>query len=158
MITTVVFGFMSAAAVWLAALSYVDRQARTIAATFLMATWALSSLSLELRLLWPIMDTAFGGMFIMWWVDKPKMWKLGLFALFVMQSVCHVVYHAALAFGGNVGYCYTAALNALFICQLLVVSSDGIKRGRDLCIDWFADNFGRAWPDGVRSFFSRPER
>lgn len=158
MITTVLFGFMSAAAVWLAALSYIDRKARTIAATFLMATWALSSLSLELRLLWPIMDATFGTLFILWWIDNPRSWKIYLFWLFLMQSLCHAAYHIALAFGGNVGYCYTAALNALFVCQLLVVSSDGIKRGRGMCVGWVAGNFSRALPDAVRAFLARPER
>lgn len=155
---TVLFGLMSAAAVWLAALSYSDRRDRTIAATFLMAAWLLANLSLGHRLLWPIMDSMFGTMFILWWIDSPRPWKIYLFWLFLVQSLCHVAYHLALAFGGNVGYCYTAALNALFVCQLLVVSSDGIKRGRGVFIDWFVGFAGRAWPDGVRAFLARSER
>lgn len=155
---TVLFGLMSAAAVWLAALSYSDRQARTIAATFLMAAWLLANVSFGTRLLWPIMDATFETLFILWWIDNPRSWKIYLFWLFLMQSLCHAAYHIALAFGGNVGYCYTAALNALFVCQLLVVSSDGIKRVRGMCVGWGAGNFSRAWPDAVRAFLARPER
>lgn len=134
------YGVISAAALGFAALSLSERSARVISSGILGISCLLSNASAGTsELLWPVMDSLLGAFFILWWLDAPNMWKIRLFALFMMQSACHVVYYAALAFGLDVGYCYTAALNALFVCQLYVVSSDGIRRGRDHVGSWSAD-------------------
>lgn len=107
--------------------------------------------------IWPIMDAIISMSIALAWVENPTFWKAKIFILFIAQCVCHVAYHVALAFDARIGYCYTAALNALFLCQLWVVSSDGIERGRDYMRDWFADFHGRDRAYAFRASFREAE-
>lgn len=150
----IAMGIGSAAAFGLAALSRRQRRAKTIAGCALFAGWALANAtnSQEAELVWPIMDAFLGCGFMLAWVDAPARWKIQLFGLFMMQTMCHVCYHVALALGANFGYGYTAALNALFLCQLWVVGSDGAQRGRDYLRDWIASSASRLRPYGAGAF------
>jgi hypothetical protein len=69
------------------------------------------------------------------WLERPDRWKILIAALSFAAMGFHVVYQAALASGLNIRYCYHAALNALFVCQLLAVSDMGFKRGLHLLSD-----------------------
>lgn len=63
------------------------------------------------------------------WLERPDRWKMLIAVVSFVAMGFHVVYQAALASGLNIRYCYHAALNALFVCQLLAVSDMGFKRG-----------------------------
>lgn len=140
MLIPALYGIASAATIWFAALSLRERDAKTLAAIVLFAGWMTYNLSNEFStdLFWPIMDALFGAIFATMWIERPSTWKARVFACLMLQCVCHVAYHLALAFDVYIGYGYTAALNALFLCQLLIVSNDGMRRGWNLFSDWCA--------------------
>lgn len=143
------YGLASAAAILLAALSRYEQIEKTLAAMALFAMFAASNITIEHRALWPIMDALMGMAFILAWLDAPSPWKAHLFGAYMMQCLCHVAYHLALVIGWDIGYVYTAALNALFVLQLWIVASDGAKRGRDYMRDWGADFSSRIRRDGM---------
>lgn len=147
----IAYGIASAAAFGFAALSTSERPCKMTVAATILAGWAVSNATnnADQDVIWPIMDTLIAMSIALAWIDWPTAWKARLFVLFIMQSLCHVAYHTALVFGLGVGYGYTAALNALFVCQLWVVSSDGVKRGRDYLRDWFAGFHGRTRHHGI---------
>lgn len=147
----VFYGSMSAAAVWLAALSASERDGRLLASLALFCVWAVANATNQIvsENIWPIMDALMGMAFILAWLDAPSPWKANLFGAYMMQCLCHVAYHLALVIGWDIGYVYTAALNALFVLQLWIVASDGAKRGRDYMRNWSADFSSRIRRDGM---------
>jgi hypothetical protein len=69
------------------------------------------------------------------WLEHADRWKALIVVVSFIALAFHVIYQAALAGGLNIRYCYHAALNALFVCQLLAVSDMGFKRGLHLFTD-----------------------
>lgn len=133
------FGIASAATIGFAALSLRERDVKTLAGIVLFTGWMIANISgHQHNLFWPIMDALFGAIFATMWIERPSAWRARVFACLMLQCVCHVAYHIALAFDVYIGYGYTAALNALFLCQLLIVSNDGMRRGWNLFSDWCA--------------------
>jgi len=129
-----VYGLASAAAIGLAALSPVrDRTDKGNAALVLFSGWAASNIGYwhYLPIAYPLIDALIGYVFLRLWLDGARAWAIQLFALVILQCVAHVAYQAALLIGINTGYVYRTVLNALFVCQLWIVSKDGIRRGID---------------------------
>lgn len=139
-------GLASAATVMVAAFSLRERHAKTVAGVMLFIGWIAANITgYANNIFWPVMDAILGALFLMAWIEQRSHWKLELFVLFVAQDACHSIYHIALAVGPNIGYGYVAALNALFLCQLWVVASDGAGRGWNFMCGWlgsFSSRYG----------------
>lgn len=142
------FGIASAATVTVAAFSLRERQAKTVAGAILLTGWAIANMTgYGHNIFWPVMDALLGALFLMAWIERPSHWKIELFTLFVAQTVCHSGHHIALALGFDFGYGYVAALNALFLCQLWVIASDGAERGWNIMRDRINAVSGGTWTD-----------
>jgi hypothetical protein len=128
----------SAATIGFAALSLPrDRHDRQIAAWALFACCLAYNLAHWHRssIMYPVMDVALGYLFLTLYMNNPKGWKLHLFGICLLMAVAHVTYQSALLFNLQIGYAYRTVLNALFVCQLWIVSKDGMKRGINRCRD-----------------------
>lgn len=92
----------------------------------------------------PILDFVMGYIALDLYMLDRKRWKLGVLGCTLLMQVCHVVYQVALVYGNKLGYAYAAALNVLFLCQLLLVSSMGLKASGRIVGDWLSDYVGGA--------------